>query len=113
MYAVNRWYRLRLRDAQVPSDPVDAWDVSILQERLLAPVLGVVDPRTDSRMGYMSGAFDLEQLQAHCSENDEVGFAVYPTAIEDLMAVADAERVMPPKSTWFDPKLRSGIFLVL
>lgn len=113
MYVVNRWYRLRLRDAQVPSDPVDALDVSILQDRLLAPVLGVVDPRTDSRMGYMSGAFDLDQLQAHCSENDEVGFAVYPIAIEDLMAVADAERVMPPKSTWFDPKLRSGIFLVL
>ena len=96
-----------------PRDPVDALDVSLLQDLVLGPVLGIDDPRTDPRMGFMSGALSLEVLEQQCRRKGQVGFAVYPTAIEDLMSVADAERVMPPKSTWFDPKLRSGIFLVL
>ena len=106
------WYRLTARPGvAVPNDPVQALDVSILQQQVLGPVLGIDDPRSDPRMDYLSGAFDLNQLQAHCREHDEIGFAVFPTAIEDLMAVADASAVMPPKSTWFDPKLRSGLFL--
>ena len=113
MYFAENWYRLSVRDQHVPSDLVDGLDVSVLQRQLLAPILGIVDPRTDPRMGYLSGAFNLDQLQSYCRDNDEIGFAVFPTSIEDLMAVADAERVMPPKSTWFDPKLRSGIFLLL
>ena len=112
MFVEDTWYRLSVHAEIVPvADPVRALDVSILQENILAPILAIADPRTDARLGYLSGAFDMRQLEDHCRKNDLVGFAVYPTAIEDLMAVADANDVMPPKSTWFDPKLRSGLFL--
>ena len=90
---------------------IDCLDVSILQDRVLGPILGIEDPRVDARMRYLSGAFDMNQLQSHCRAHDLIGFAVYPTAIEDLMAVADAGEVMPPKSTWFEAKLRSGVFI--
>ena len=111
MFVEDHWYRLTVHAGVVPDDPVSGLDVSVLQDRILAPILGIADPRTDTRMSYLSGAFDMTQLQEHCRENDVLGFAVYPTEIEDLMAVADAGEVMPPKSTWFDPKLRSGVFL--
>ena len=112
MFVDDSWYRLTAHEDLIPvGDPVGALDVSILQTLLLGPILGIDDPRTDARMSYLSGAFGMSQLEEHCRENDLVGFAVYPTAIEDLMAVADIDDVMPPKSTWFDPKLRSGIFL--
>ena len=113
MFAFGARFRLSIKPGLVPVDVVDALDVSLLQDRLLEPVFGVEDPRNDPRVGYMSGALSLQQLEQQCVDEDQIGFAVYPTAIEDLMAVADAERVMPPKSTWFDPKLRSGIFLLL
>ena len=112
MFVDDSWYRLTAHEDLIPvGDPVGALDVSILQTLLLGPILSIDDPRTDARMSYLSGAFGMSQLEEHCRENDLVGFAVYPTAIEDLMAVADIDDVMPPKSTWFDPKLRSGIFL--
>ena len=112
MLVENNWYRLNLHQQLIPAgDTVGSLDVSILQAQILAPVLDITDPRTDARVEYLSGAFDMNQLEAHCRNNHLLGFAVYPTAIEDLMAVADADEVMPPKSTWFDPKLRSGVFL--
>ncbi len=110
----GEWYRVTIRAGAVlvaSDDPVRSLDVTILQDELLGPVLGVGDPRTDPRIDYLSGAFGLQDLARHCRDHDSIGFAVYPTAIEDLMAVADAGAVMPPKSTWFDPKLRSGLFL--
>lgn len=105
------WYRLTSRKEFVPHDLVGALDVSILQNEIMKPILGISDPRSDPRISYLSGAFDMMELEAHCRENNLLGFAVYPTAIEDLIAVADTGDIMPPKSTWFDPKLRSGIFL--
>lgn len=111
MFVEDSWYRLTAHAGVVPDDPVGALDVSVLEDQILMPILGIGDTRTDNRMSYLSGAFDMTQLQDHCRENDLLGFAVYPTAIQDLMAVANASDVMPPKSTWFDPKLRSGVFL--
>ncbi len=106
------WYRLRVRPEIVPrDDPVGRLDVTVLQERLLGPVLGINDPRTSHRIEYLSAAFDLDELASICRQSEEIGFAVYPTSIEDLIAVSDAGEVMPPKSTWFDPKLRAGLFL--
>ena len=113
VFLEGRWYRLKIRPSLVPDDLVDALDVSILQEHLLAPVLGINEPRTDPNISYLPGAVSLEALERECTERHLIGIAVYPTAIEDLMAVADASRVMPPKSTWFEPKLRSGLFLLL
>lgn len=114
MFVQGTWYRLSARPGVVPSgDRVRSLDVSVLQEQILGPTLGIDDPRTDPRISYMSGAFGLHDLEQHCRENDKIGFAVYPTSMEDLMAVADADEVMPAKSTWFDPKLRSGLFLRL
>ncbi len=110
----DTWYRLTARDAPPPGDdPVASLDVTLLQERLFGPALGIGDPRSDPRLHYMSAAFDMADLERLCRGGEEIAFAVYPTSITDLMAVADAGRTMPPKSTWFDPKLRSGLFLRL
>jgi len=113
MLADGSRFRLTVRPELVPGDPVGRLDVSLLQAHALGPVFEVEDPRTDPRLVYVSGACGFAGLERFCREEGAVGFALYPTAIEDLMAVADAGLVMPPKSTWFDPKLRSGVFLRL
>ena len=85
-------------------------DVSILQDRILAPILGIGDPRKDARIGFVGGIRGIEELERRVRAGDDaVAFALYPTQLADVMRVADAGNVMPPKSTWFEPKLRSGM----
>ena len=92
------------------SDPVASLDVSLLQDRLLAPVLGIGDPRTDARIDFVGGIRGLAELEKRVdSGSAAVAFALHPTRMEQLMAVADAGRLMPPKSTWFEPKLADGL----
>ena len=93
------------------SDPVDRLDVSILQDFLLGPVLGIGDPRTDPRIDFSGGIRGLSELEKRVNQGMGAAFSMYPTSIQELFWVADAGRLMPPKSTWFEPKLRSGLFL--
>ena len=88
-------------------------DASILQNHLLNPILGIDDPRTNERIDFVGGIRGLKELERRCSRDAAVAFALYPVSIEDLLAVADAGKVMPPKSTWFEPKLRSGLIVRL
>ncbi|MBN2491347.1 MAG: DUF1015 domain-containing protein [Planctomycetes bacterium] len=112
MFLGNRWYRLTARPGTFPADdPVRRLDVSILQENLIGPVLGIQDPRTDKRIDFVGGIRGLGELERRVREGWAVAFALHPTTIEQLLSVADAGRVMPPKSTWFEPKLRSGILV--
>jgi len=113
MYLGGRWYRLQAREGSYEAaDPVRRLDVAILQENLLAPVLGIGDPRSDERIDFVGGIRGLEELEKLVdSGNWAVAFALYPTSINDLFRVADAGMVMPPKSTWFEPKLRSGLIV--
>jgi uncharacterized protein (DUF1015 family) len=111
MYLAGAWYRLRIRDGLVPeADPVARLDVSLLQDRLLSPVLGIGDPRTDPRIDFVGGVRGLEELtRAVDGGRAAVAFSLHPTSMTELMAVADAELLMPPKSTWFEPKLADGL----
>lgn len=110
MYLDGKWYQLKARPGTYPeNDPVDSLDVSILQKNLLAPVLGIGDPRTDRRIDFVGGIRGTRELERRCKLDMKVAFALYPTSVEQLMAIADAGEVMPPKSTWFEPKLRSGM----
>ncbi len=111
MFLSEQWYLLTLRPEYENEDPVEGLDVSILQRELLEPVLGVGDPRTDKRIDFVGGIRGLEELERRVHTDMEVAFAMYPTSIGELFAVADAGLLMPPKSTWFEPKLRSGLFL--
>ena len=112
MYLAGRWYILTSKEGTFDaSDPVSRLDVSILQENLLSPVLGIGDPRTDSRISFIGGIRGLKELVRLVDEGAAVAFAMYPTTLEDLMDIADAGAIMPPKSTWFEPKLRSGLFV--
>ena len=114
MYLAGQWYVLTIAPECVPADPVGRLDVSVLADNLLAPLLGIDDPRRDSRIDFVGGIRGLQALEQRVDSGEmAVAFSMYPTQMEDLMAVADAGEVMPPKSTWFDPKLRSGIFLLL
>ncbi len=107
----GRWYRLTVRKSILTDDPVEGLDVSILQNHLLGPVLGIRDPRTDKRIDFVGGIRGLEELERRCGQDCAAAFSLYPTSIEELFAVADAGLLMPPKSTWFEPKLRSGLFI--
>ena len=111
MYLAGRWYTLRVRGDLVPrGDPVASLDVSLLQDRLLRPVLGIGDPRTDTRIDFVGGIRGLPELERRVDGGSAaVAFALHPTRIEQLMAVADAGKLMPPKSTWFEPKLADGL----
>jgi uncharacterized protein (DUF1015 family) len=111
MFAAGRWYRLRMRPALVPrDDPVASLDVSLLQDRLLAPLLGIGDPRTDPRIDFVGGVRGLDELERRVASGGcAAAFALHPTRMEQLMAVADAGKLMPPKSTWFEPKLADGL----
>jgi uncharacterized protein (DUF1015 family) len=113
MYLDGRWYRLDARSASVPEDdPVNRLDVAVLQNNLLAPILGIGDPRSDERIDFVGGIRGLGELEKRVGSGEcAVAFALYPTSIGQLFAVADAGLVMPPKSTWFEPKLRSGLIV--
>lgn len=111
MNLCGTWYRLQVRSAYRSEDPVEGLDVSILQRELLAPVLGIKDPKTDNRIDFVGGIRGYAELERRVQTDCAVAFAMYPTSIGELFHVADAGRLMPPKSTWFEPKLRSGLFL--
>ena len=111
MYLGKKWYKLQIKKEQVSDDVVESLDVSILQNKLLKPILGIKEPGKDNRIIFVGGIRGLKELE-HCVENGfQVAFSMYPTSIAQLFAVADAGRLMPPKSTWFEPKLRSGLFI--
>lgn len=112
MYLCGCWYELTAKEGIVKNpDPVKALDVSILQDYLLDPVLGIKDPRVDQRIDFIGGIRGLAELERRVGEDMAVAFSMYPTAISELFAVSDAGLLMPPKSTWFEPKLRSGLFI--
>jgi len=112
MYLDATWYCLTAKNSlQEITDPVESLDVSLLQDHLLAPVLGIGDPRTDKRIDFIGGIRGLKELERRVAEDMTVAFSMYPTSILELFAVSDAGRLMPPKSTWFEPKLRSGLFI--
>lgn len=111
MYLKERWYLLTPKDSLINEDPVEGLDVSILQKHVLGPVLGIIDPRIDSRIDFVGGIRGNEELERRVHTDMQVAFSMYPTSIQELFAVADAKMLMPPKSTWFEPKLRSGIFI--
>lgn len=112
MYLEGAWYELVAKEPLLAiTDPVDALDVSILQNYLLDPILGIKDPRTDHRIDFIGGIRGLNELEKRVQEDMTVAFSMYPTSIQELFAVADANKLMPPKSTWFEPKLRSGLFI--
>ena len=111
LYLANRWYHLTIRPEYRKDDPVDGLDVSILQDAFLHPVLGIGDPRTDPRIGFVGGIRGYQELERRVHEDCAAAFAMYPTSIQELFAVADTGRLMPPKSTWFEPKLRSGLYI--
>ena len=112
MYLNNKWYKLTAKSGTYDEqDVVARLDVSILQNHLLSPILGIEDPRTDNRIQFIGGIRGLQELEKKVNHGAKVAFSLFPTSMEDLMAVADAKEVMPPKSTWFEPKLRSGIFI--
>ena len=111
MYLDGQWYRLAIRPERIPADdPVRRLDVSLLQDNLIAPILGITDPRRDDRIDFVGGIRGLGELAKRVDSGEmQVAFSLHPTSMEDLMAVADAEQVMPPKSTWFEPKLADGL----
>lgn len=112
MYLDNKWYKLMARENSFDlDDPVGSLDASILQDNVLQPILGIEDPRTNKRIDFIGGIRGLEELEKRVDEGMAVAFSLYPTAIDDLMKIADEGKTMPPKSTWFEPKLRSGLFI--
>jgi len=111
MYLEDEWYSLVAKEKIKSEDAVEGLDVSLLQNYLLDPILGIKDPKTDKRIDFVGGIRGLGELERRVHTDMKVAFAMYPTSIAELFAVADAGRLMPPKSTWFEPKLRSGLFL--
>lgn len=111
MYLKDGWYLLTASDALFSTDPVKGLDVSILQEHLLESILNIKDPRTDKRIDFVGGIRGLDELERRVSSDMTVAFSMFATSIEELLSVADAGLLMPPKSTWFEPKLRSGLFI--
>lgn len=111
MYLEGKWYKLSVKTEYRSDDPVAGLDVSILQDCVLNPILGIGDPRTDKRIDFVGGIRGLSELERRAALDMKLAFSMYPTSIEELFAIADANMLMPPKSTWFEPKLRSGIFI--
>jgi uncharacterized protein (DUF1015 family) len=111
LYLPGMWYRLVIHDEYRNSDPVDGLDVSLLHNNLLAPFLGIDDPRTSENIAYVGGVRGLEELQQRVDKGAAAAFALYPASLDELFAVADIAKLMPPKSTWFEPKPRSGLFI--
>lgn len=112
MYIEHKWYCLTLRTSDDAKDPSERLDVAQLQKKVLTPILGIEDPKTDSRIEFVGGIRGLSELEKLVDQREgSVAFAMYPTSMEELFEVADAGLLMPPKSTWFEPKLRSGLFI--
>ena len=113
MYLREQWYLLQTKPGLLnDSDPVGRLDVSILQNHLLGPLLAIDDPRTSNRVEFVGGIKGVTELERRVNSKEmAVAFSLYPTSIEDLFAIADAGKIMPPKSTWFDPKLRDGLLV--
>ena len=125
LYLQKKWYRLVRKpeigeqygkagtagDSLRKPDPVRELDVAVLQRMILEPVLGITDPRTDERIDFVGGIRGLKELERRCEQDCAAAFSLYPTSIGELFSVADAGLLMPPKSTWFEPKLRSGLFI--
>ncbi|MBQ8575521.1 MAG: DUF1015 domain-containing protein [Clostridia bacterium] len=106
------WYKLTAKEGTYdPNDPVDQLDVSILQKNVIAPIFGIEDPRTDKRIDFIGGIRGLSELERRVNTDMKIAFSMYPTTLDDLMDIADAGQIMPPKSTWFEPKLMSGLFI--
>ena len=112
MYLKDRWYKLSAKSEIIcEEDVIQCLDVSILQDHLLDPILGIKDPRTDKRIDFVGGIRGLKELERRVSLDMTVAFALHPVSIANLLAVSDKDMVMPPKSTWFEPKLGSGLFM--
>ena len=112
MFLDNKWYKVTAKPEFInENDPVECLDVSILQNNLITPILGIEDPRTDKRIDFVGGIRGLGELERRVNEGMKLAFAMYPTSLNELMDIADAGKVMPPKSTWFEPKLLSGLFI--
>ncbi len=111
MYLKDTWYRLTIKPERFTGDPVEDLDVAVLQKDVLAPILGILDPKVDDRIDFVGGIRGLEELVRRVQTDAKVAFAMFPTDIHELFAVADAGKLMPPKSTWFEPKLRSGLLI--
>ena len=110
LFVDGQWYRLTIDADKIPNDPVASLDVSLLTDHLLSPILGIGNPRTDKRIDFVGGIRGLGELEKRVNSGEmAIAFALYPTSMEALMAVADAEKLMPPKSTWFEPKLADGL----
>ena len=110
----ENWYKLTAKPEIIDeSDPVKRLDVSILQDNLLSPILDIDDPKTNRRIDFIGGIRGLDELERRANTDMKIAFAMYPTTVDDLMSIADAGKIMPPKSTWFEPKLRSGLFIHL
>lgn len=111
MYLGDKWYDLAVRPEDLKEDPVKGLDVSLLQDLVLEPLFNITDPKTDARIDFVGGIRGMKELERRVKEDCKVAFSMYPTSIAELFAVADAGLLMPPKSTWFEPKLRSGLFI--
>lgn len=112
MYLDGAWYRLTARPHILSEDAVDGLDVSLLQDHLLGPVLGILDPKTDKRIDFVGGIRGLEELQRRVDNGEmKAAFALYPVSMQQLINIADTGNIMPPKTTWFEPKLRSGVVI--
>jgi uncharacterized protein (DUF1015 family) len=113
VYLADGWYRVELDEGRIDRrDPIGSLDVSLLQDQVLGPILGIGDPRTDKRLDFVGGIRGTEELERRVDSGEmAIAFSLYPTTVDQLMAVSDAGAIMPPKSTWFEPKLRSGLFV--
>ena len=111
MFLENKWYRINAHEDILNSDPVEGLDVSVLQNEVLTPILGIGDPRTDKRIDFVGGIRGLSELEKRCNTDMKLAFSMHPTSISELFEVADKGLLMPPKSTWFEPKLLSGLFI--
>ena len=111
MFLSGTWYSLKTKENYTSTDPIKGLDVSILQDNILGPVLNIQDPKTDKRIDFVGGIRGYKELERRVNSDCIVAFGMYPTSIGELFAVADAHLLMPPKSTWFEPKLRSGLFI--
>ena len=112
MYLAGKWYQITPKEGTyTPNDPVKSLDVAILMDNLLSPVLGIGDPRTDKRIDFVGGIRGLQELEKRVNKGEAVAFAMYPTSVQDLIDIADSGAIMPPKSTWFEPKLKSGLVI--
>ncbi len=111
MFLDGCWYTLDAREAILKDDAIGGLDVSLLQDNVLGPILGIEDPRKDARIDFVGGVRGYAELEKRCSEDMQVAFALYPTSMDEIIRVTDEGKVMPPKSTWFEPKLQSGLFI--